>query len=143
MVVKRRKKHRRFRGRRTYKGAKKRRRGGGSRGGRGKAGLHKHKWTWTVKYAPEYFGKVGFRPPVSREIKTINIEELDRIAEKLVEQKLAEKIDNKIKINLKKIGYDKLLGKGKLTKPLLVEAKYFSKKAKEKLKAAGGEALVV
>ncbi|MEM4427493.1 MAG: 50S ribosomal protein L15, partial [Zestosphaera sp.] len=24
----------------------------GSRGGRGAAGLHKHKWTWVVKYHP-------------------------------------------------------------------------------------------
>jgi large subunit ribosomal protein L15 len=143
MVVRRRKKHRRFRGRRTYKGAKKRRRGGGSRGGRGLAGLHKHKWTWTVKYAPEHFGKVGFKLPVAKVVKTINLEELDKIAEKLIEQKLAEKINDKIKINLEKVGYEKLLGKGKVTKPLIVEAKYFSKKAKEKLEAMGGQVIVV
>jgi large subunit ribosomal protein L15 len=143
MVVRRRKKHRRFRGRRTYKGAKKRRRGGGSRGGRGLAGLHKHKWTWTVKYAPDHFGKVGFKPPVARTVKAINLEELDKMAENLVEQKLAEKVNGKIKINLEKIGYEKLLGKGKVTKPLIVEAKYFSRKAKEKLEATGGQAIVV
>jgi large subunit ribosomal protein L15 len=143
MVVRRRKKHRRFRGRRTYKGAKKRRRGGGSRGGRGLAGLHKHKWTWTVKYAPDHFGKVGFKPPVARTVKAINLEELDKMAENLVEQKLAEKVNGKIKINLEKVGYEKLLGKGKVTKPLIVEAKYFSRKAKEKLEAVGGQAIVV
>ncbi|MEM2955643.1 MAG: 50S ribosomal protein L15, partial [Nitrososphaerales archaeon] len=35
----------------------------GSRGGKGKAGLHKHKWSWTVKYAPNYFGRDEFKPP--------------------------------------------------------------------------------
>jgi large subunit ribosomal protein L15 len=143
MVVRRRKKHRRFRGRRTYKGAKKRRRGGGSRGGRGLAGLHKHKWTWTVKYAPEHFGKVGFKPPVAKIGRTINLEELDKIAKKLVEDGLAEKVGDKIKVNLEKIGYEKLLGKGRVTQPLIVEAKYFSKKAKEKLESVGGQAVVI
>ncbi|MDI6806756.1 MAG: uL15 family ribosomal protein [Candidatus Aenigmarchaeota archaeon] len=145
MVVRRRKKHRKFRGRRTYKGAKKRRRGAGRRGGRGLAGLHKHKWTYTVKYTPEHFGKRGFVPPkvVMKPIKAINLEELDKIAEKLVEQKLAEKVDNKIKINLQKIGYERVLGGGKVTKPLIIETKYFSRKAKEKLEASGGGVVVI
>jgi large subunit ribosomal protein L15 len=44
-MAKKGKKHRRFRGRRTYHGSHKKARGGGSRGGRGQAGLHKHKWS--------------------------------------------------------------------------------------------------
>lgn len=143
MVVRRRRKHERFRGRRTYHGSHKKWRGGGSRGGRGKAGMHKHKWSYTVKYEPEHFGKRGFTRPseVAREIKAINLKDLERMLEKLLEEKLAEKEDDKIKINLQKIGYDKLLGSGKLTKPLIIEAKYFSKSAIKKLEKVGGRAV--
>lgn len=145
MVVRRRKKHRRFRGRRTYKGAKKRRRGAGRRGGRGLAGLHKHKWTYTVKYAPEHFGKRGFIPPKAmvRPIMAINLEDLDKMVDDLLERKLAERVDDKIKINLPKIGCEKVLGGGRVSRPLIIEAKYFSKKAKEKLEAAGGKVVVI
>lgn len=145
MVVRKRKKHRKFRGRRTYHGAHKKWRGGGSRGGRGKAGLHKHKWTYTVKYAPKHFGKFGFKRPleVVKEVKTINLKELDQLAEKLLEQKLAQKEGDKIKINLPKLGYEKVLGSGKVTKPLIVEAKDFSKQAIKKLEEAKGKAVKI
>lgn len=145
MVVRKRKKHERFRGRRTYHGSHKKWRGGGSRGGRGKAGLHKHKWSYTVKYEPEHFGKRGFKRPlkVVRKIKAINLKDLDQMTEKLLEEKLAQKEDDKIRINLTQIGYDKLLGSGKLTKPLVVEARYFSKQAIKKLEEIGGRAVKI
>lgn len=146
MVVRRKKKVRKFRGKRTYGyGSHKKHRGKGSRGGRGKAGLHKHKWSYTVKHAPEHFGKRGFKRPaaVVREIKAINLKELDQVAEKLLEQKLAEKEDDRIKINVSKLGYGKVLGSGKLTRPLIIEAKYFSKKAIKKLEEKGGKAVKI
>lgn len=48
-------------------------RGKGMRGGRGKAGLHKHKWSYTVIYAPDHFGKRGFKPPRRVEANIINL----------------------------------------------------------------------
>lgn len=145
MVVRKRKKHEKFRGRRTYHGAHKKWRGSGSRGGVGKAGLHKHKWSSTLKYEPEHFGKSDFKRPskVLREIKAINIKDLDQKIEKLLKDKLAQKEDDKIKINLTKIGYDKLLGSGKVTKPLIIEARYFSKQAIKKLEKTGGRAVKI
>lgn len=146
MVVRKEKKYRKFRGHRTYgKGSHKKARGGGSRGGRGKAGMHKHKWTYTVKYEPEHFGKRGFKRPeeVKRKQKSINLKELDKISEELIEKKLAEIEEGKIKINLLKIGFEKVLGSGRVKKPLIVEAKYFSKKAEEKLEKAGGKAIKI
>jgi large subunit ribosomal protein L15 len=133
-------KKKRRRGERTYHGSHKKWRGGGSRGGRGKAGLHKHKWSYVVKYEPEHFGKKGFKRPlaVRKEIKTINLEELEKISEKI-----AEKEGEKFKINAVKLGYEKVLGKGRITKPLIVEARCFSKKAVEKLEKAGGKAVVI
>lgn len=146
MVVRREKKYRKFRGHRSYgKGSHKKARGGGSRGGRGKAGMHKHKWTYVVKYEPDYFGKRGFKRPeeVKVKLKTINLKELEKMVDELVEKKIAEIEDGKIKINLLKIGFEKVLGSGKVTKPLIIEAKYFSRKAVEKLEKVGGKAIKI
>jgi large subunit ribosomal protein L15 len=133
MVVRREKKHRKFRGRRTYHGSHKKARGGGSRGGRGKAGLHKHKWSYVVKYEPEHFGKIGFKPPRKKEVGCINLKELDKIA----------KERNLDKLNVLELGYEKVLGEGKLSKPLTIEAKFFSKQALRKIEEAGGKAVKI
>src|SRR2546428_2541607 len=100
MVVRKEKKFRKFRGQRSYGyGSHKKHRGGGSRGGRGNAGLHKHKWSFTVKYAKDHFGKIGFRTPGRTKIKAINLEEIERISDKLIEQKKAVKEGNMVKID--------------------------------------------
>jgi len=138
MVVRIEKKRRR--GERTYHGSHKKWRGGGSRGGRGEAGMHKHKWSYTVKYEPEHFGKEGFAKP--KRTKAINLSELEKILPELIEKKIVEKEGDTIKINLKKIGYNKLLGAGSVGKPLIVEAEAFSQSAVKKLEAAGGKAIV-
>ena len=142
MVVRRRKKVRKMRGHRTYGyGSHKKHRGGGSRGGRGKAGMHKHKWIYTVKYEPDHFGKRGFKRPreVVRKSKAINLDELDKMVEKLLEEGKAKKEKGKIIVDLQQLGYDKLLGRGKVTHPLVVKAKFFSSMAKKKLEEVGGE----
>jgi large subunit ribosomal protein L15 len=134
MVVRKERKIRKFRGKRTYgSGSHKKHRGSGSSGGRGSSGMHKHKWSYTVKFAPEHFGKRGFTQPlaVAKKVKAINLWELDKIAK------------GETKINLAQIGYDKVLGSGKVTKPLVVEAKEFSKNAVKKLEEAGGKAIKV
>lgn len=140
MVVRRQKKQRR--GERTYHGSHKKWRGGGSRGGRGQAGLHKYKWSYVTSYEPDHFGKRGIKSLTSKKINAINLKDLDQMTEKLLKQKLAEQEGNKIKIDLEKIGYDKLLGSGQVTKALVVEAKYFSKNAIKKLEEADGKAII-
>ncbi|RJS78763.1 50S ribosomal protein L15 [Candidatus Bathyarchaeota archaeon] len=104
-----------------------------------KAGRHKHGWTYVVKYEPNYFGKRGFTSPKSLKIKvnTINVGTLD-VAEKIsTKQK-----DGKLLIDLESLGYTKLLGNGKVTKPLIVKVSSYSKSAVEKIKGAGGKILV-
>lgn len=141
MVI--RKEGKRRRGERTYHGSHKKWRGAGSQGGRGSSGMHKQKWSYTVKYEPDHFGKKGFKRPSAavKEIKAINLDDLDRMVDKLLEKKLAERDGDKIKINLQKIGYDKLLGSGRLTRPLIIESKSFSESAIKKLEEAGGKAV--
>jgi len=113
-------------------------RAGGQRGGHGKAGFHKHKWTYVIKYEPEYFGKRGFHSPKSlgRKTKTINVGALDELAEKISTEKR-----KKFLIDLEGLGYSKLLGTGKVKKPLIVKVMSCSKSAAEKIKEAGGQIL--
>jgi large subunit ribosomal protein L15 len=142
MTVKIEKRHRKFRGRRTYHGSHKKWRGGGSRGGRGRAGLHKHKWTYMVKYDKEHFGRF-VNKRYQKRIAFVNVDYLSKKAETFLKEKIAQKEGDAIKINVGKLGFGKVLGAGKVTLPLIVEAKAFSKSAEEKLAKAGGKAVKV
>lgn len=146
MVVRRRRKHLKFRGNRHQGyGSHKKHRGGGSQGGKGRAGLHKHKWSYVVKYEPDAFGKFGFKRPQAtlKEIRAVNVGQLDQRAEKLFLNKAASREGDAIKINAASIGFDKILGSGRVSRKLIVEAKYFSEEAKKKLEDAGGQALIL
>jgi len=142
MTVRIKERHRKFRGRRTYHGSHKKWRGGGSRGGRGAAGMHKHKWSYTVKYDKEHFGRIANKSH-QKKLAIVGLDYLNSRAEKLLKDKIAEKEGDAIKINVAKLGFEKVLGSGKVTMPLIVEAKAFSKSAQEKLAKAGGKAVKV
>src|SRR5579863_5239277 len=67
-----------FRGLRTHGRGIKAGRGAGKQGGRGNAGLHKYKFKSMLIYAPDHFGRHGFkRPPeIVHEPTTVNVGEL-------------------------------------------------------------------
>ena len=125
---------RKFRGSRTVGyGRIGQHRDAGSKGHR-KVGRHKHLWSLVVTEEPNYFGKNGFTSPQSlhRHENTINLKKLEEIAQTNQE---------KPQIDLTALGYTKLLGTGKVTKPLTVQVSSYSKSAAEKIKKAGGEIL--
>ena len=130
-MIRKKKKITKMRGSRTCGGGgASRRRGAGNRGGRGKAGLHKHKWTLTVKYGEEtFFGRDGLKPRREKP-PVINLSQIEEIA---------------LKKNLSEIALPnyKVLSRGNLSKPITVKAHSFSKKALEKIENAGGKAVVV
>src|SRR3989344_8588604 len=98
MTTRFKKKVRKWRGRTSHGwGAKKKHRGGGSQGGRGMGGTHKHKFSWVTTKEPDYFGKTGFFS-LKKKAKSINLANVAKMS--------GDSID------LKKLGYDKLLGKG-------------------------------
>ena len=68
----------------THGRGKKAGRGAGLRGGRGNAGLLKHKYMHMIKYMPDHFGKHGFKRPQSviKKDKIINIENLSKCFQK-------------------------------------------------------------
>lgn len=107
---------------------------GGQRGGKGiHTGGQKHGWSYTVKYEPNYYGKKGFKLPqyYQDKLTTINVEDLEKIA---LEKQLTE-------LNLPELGYEKVLGRGKISKPLKITAKKFTKVAIKKIEDAGGQCI--
>ena len=124
---------RKFRGSRTQGyGRIGQHRDSGSKGHR-KVGRHKHLWSLVVTKEPDYFGKNGFTSPQSlhRKVSTINLKKLEEIVKTSQQEKP--------QIDLAALGYTKLLGTGKVTKPLTVQVSSYSKSAAEKIKKAGGE----
>jgi large subunit ribosomal protein L15 len=118
-------------------------RSGGGRGGHGKAGYDKHKWTYVLKYDPTYWEKKGFvsAKTLGRKATIINVRELDELADKLESEKKLEKKEKKIFLDLEELGYDKLLGRGEISKPMLVKVASYSEVASRKLEEAGGQIL--
>ena len=117
------------RGRNRYHGrGKKAGRGAGKRGGRGNAGLNKHRLMTRLKYMPGHWGMHGFnRDPSLRTVhNSVNVS--------VVENMLGD--DDTI--DLGKMGIDKLLGSGRVTRALYITVEHASARAVEKIEAAGG-----
>jgi len=114
-------------------GNKKCARGGGTRGGRGMAGSGKHKFTYIIVHeGTDYFGRKGFVRQVYKQ--KVPVSNLYEIESKATKGKL-EKKDGKQYFEFK----GKILGAGILSTPITIKALSWSKKAEEKIKAAGGD----
>jgi large subunit ribosomal protein L15 len=143
MVFRKRKKNVRQRGSKTHGwGAMKKHRGAGNRGGRGRSGSGKKgdamkPSLWHDKH---YFGKLGFiKHGVAEKIIPVNLSYLEINIGKLVKQGLAEQKGDVFVVDVKKLGFNKVLGCGKLSKKFRINSPSFSREAVEKIKAAGGE----
>jgi len=116
------------RGHRTYHGKHKNARGGGSRGGRGDSGKCKHHFMRSMLLGTQ-MGKHGFvRQPLCEEVDVVNVDVLDQMAGP----------DGKVEISEMKV-----LGRGKVTRKLEVNAAAFTALARNKIEAAGGQAVTV
>ena len=135
---------RKYRGSRTHGyGQIGQHRSRGGRGGTGKAGLDKHKWTYVVKHDPTYWLKKGFvsKQAIGKTVNIINVGKLDDLVTRLDAEQKLERQDKKIVVDLESLGFDKLLGTGAVTKPMLVKVGAYSESASRKLEEAGGEIL--
>jgi len=140
----RKRKVRKYRGSRTHGyGQIGQHRSRGGRGGTGKAGLDKHKWTYVVKHDPTYWLKHGFvsTKTLNKKVNIINVGKLDDLVDRLDEEKKLERQENKVVLDLESLGFDKLLGTGKIIKPVLVKVSAYSESASKKLEEAGGAIL--
>lgn len=145
MVVNKRKKNTRQRGSHTHGwGSKKKHRGAGNRGGRGMAGSGKR--ADTIKpslWKERYFGKHGFiKKGIIKKIKPMNIVYIEENLDKLLESKMISKEEDRYVIDILKLGYNKLLGNGRVTKKYKIKTEYASKNITEKIKKAGGEVIL-
>lgn len=139
MVIRKDRKKHKLRGNRTHgKGNTKNNRGAGCRGGRGRAGSHKHKFT---KYWMDFGQKRRLKaknvaPPVKLDF-------LEQQLEKWVEKGIVEKKDSEYIVDGKKIGYSKILGTGSINSKVVISNMAASASAREKIEAAGGKVKVV
>ena len=118
-------------------------------GGQGNAGgMHHHRINFD-KYHPGYFGKVGMRHyHLKRNQSFCPTVYLDKLWTLVSEQTQVNAAKNKTGaapiIDVVQSGYYKVLGKGKLPKhPVIVKAKFFSRRTEEKIKGVGGACVLV
>lgn len=142
MVVYRRKKVTKYRGDSTHGGgARKKRRGAGSRGGRGNAGTGKRAGQKKAgKIMP--LGKFGFLPRRTsvQKVAVINVGDLSvQKLERWMMEGKATKDGAFYVVDLGILGYDKLLGTGKINLKLKIKVAVCSASALEKVRAAGGD----
>jgi large subunit ribosomal protein L15 len=106
---------RKFRGQRTHGRGIKAGRGAGKRGGRGNAGLHKYKFKSMLIYAPDHFGRKGFKRPARAQKwpLAINVGELKKMVPLLKGRDAIKAEGSTIIANLSLLGVDRLLGGGK------------------------------
>jgi large subunit ribosomal protein L15 len=116
----------------THGRGKKGGRGAGLRGGRGNAGLLKHKHMYMTKNMPDHFGRHGFKRPKS----IVKIDNAINVGQ------LEERFPGKKDIDLEKEGFSKLLGGGSINYKMKIKVNSASEKAVEKVKEKGGEVIL-
>jgi len=88
-------------------------------------------------------GKTGFKRPQDMvrlsKVNSLNIKDLDHKIDILVEEKKATKSGNAYTINLNELNIQKILGRGEIKKQINLSVNKASKKAVEKIEAAGGK----
>ena len=117
------------------------------RGGSGQSGRYRHKRSSLIRSGEfanmHYAGKKGFFPvSASRDpVRTINLFQLSNLVERLVAEKKAQSVGEKVVVDLEELGFGKLLGTGSISRPVQVKVEKCSEGAAKKLKDAGGELL--
>ncbi len=140
MKIKKRKKSKGQRGTTRYHGARKKWKSSGHKGGKGMSGTGKradHKKSKIIKlYGNNYFGKQGItsRSTEKDKRKVMNLRDIKTNFESLMKKHG--------KGNELELSEYKILGEGELTKKITIKALAFSENAKEKIKKAGGIAIV-
>ena len=127
----------------------------GQRAGRGKTTQwKKSKKSYYLKQKelgfpdPDWdMGKKGFKRPqdINRiyQVNTLNVKDLDLKIDNFVLDKKATKSGNSYNINLNEVNIQKLLGRGEINRTMNISVKKASKRAIEKIEAAGGKVSLI
>ncbi|XP_064399553.1 large ribosomal subunit protein uL15-like [Halichondria panicea] len=117
-------------------------------GGRGNAGGQHHHRINFDKFHPGYFGKVGMRHFHLTRNKyhcpTVNLDKIWTLVSDQTRTQYKDRTDKAPIIDVIRAGFYKVLGKGNLPKqPVIVKAKFFSRRAERKIKEVGGACVLV
>jgi large subunit ribosomal protein L15 len=118
------------------------------RGGFGKAGRYRHKRSRLIREGEfvnmHYAGKKGFTSVAQKrgEGEALNVGQLAAMVDRLISEKKAELAGQKVSVDLGQLGFRKLLGSGSISRAVSVKVDKCSQSALEKLKKAGGEAIL-
>ena len=131
-------KTRKFRGSRNHGwGQVAQHRASGHKGGLGQSGMLKHHFSTMLKEDPKHFGHNSINPPTRNIIKKwVGVRDLDDLYLRSGKQEDSKKI-----LDLKALGFNKLLGGGKVKNAYSIKIDQFTAKPEEKVKNAGGELL--
>ena len=131
-------KTRKFRGSRNHGwGQVGQHRASGHKGGLGQSGMLKHHFSTMLKDYPDHFGHSSNNPPTRNIIKKwVGVRDLDDLYLQSGKQESGKKI-----LDLKALGFDKLLGGGQVKNAYSIKIDQFTSKAEDKVKTAGGELL--
>nr|QNO56362.1 50S ribosomal protein L15 [Methanosarcinales archaeon ANME-1 ERB7] len=133
----------RIRGTRTCGGGShKKRRGSGSRGGVGNAGAHSHHVVRSLKMGIIKGMHISHQHNRHDE-GTLNIGILEEMLEELIREGKAEEKADGIYLDVSELGIEKILGKGKVTKKLMLTANAVTETAKGKIESAGGTVSII
>jgi large subunit ribosomal protein L15 len=126
---------RKFRGLRTHGRGIKAGRGAGKQGGRGNAGLHKYKFKSMLIYAPDHFGRHGFKRPdgAIERPSALNVGDLDAFVPVLEAAGAVVRVGETMVADLSKAGVDRLLGGGSTDRTWRVYVAHASRHAAEKV----------
>lgn len=131
------KRSRKFFGSRNHgKGNAKNRRGKGNKGGWGRAGMHKHRFSYVTVYERDFMqhgSRKGFTNMQPTTYKTLNLYEIDQLAK-------MGKLEKREGRYYFEFG-GKILGSGTISVPVTVKAIAFSSGAAGKIKKAGGNTI--
>ncbi len=109
-------------------------RGAGTRGGRGKAGSHKHQYS-------KYFAQFGTEEKQVRSRRQVTAVNLDAIAQHLsrwIEKKIAVQNGKTVELDAEKAGFNKVLSRGTPTGAWTIRGATASAVARQKIEKAGG-----
>jgi large subunit ribosomal protein L15 len=133
----------RIRGTRTCGGGShKKRRGKGSRGGVGNAGAYSHHVVRSLKKGIIKGMHISHQHNRHDE-KALNIGDLEEMLEELIEEGKAEEKADGIYLDTTELGIQKILGKGEVTKKLVLKANAVTETAKGKVESAGGTVSII
>ena len=109
--------------------------------------MHHHR-TLFNRFHPGYFGKNGMRHfhmlRNHQHCPSVNVDKLWTLVSEQTRVNYADSKDKVPVIDCLAAGYSKVLAKGRLPEqPVIVKARFFSKRAEEKIKAVGGQCVLV